>query len=139
MNEEGQLFNEIYMATGAVYPAYFPADIYSLYPDPNYPDAEGIRVSNNVGQNFENPARWLLYNNWTERTTFRVLTDLILEQDLRFITKGLSAKAMISLTTSYTRLSEKADQALPRWSIDWNRYDQGDTDIWNSLQSIARN
>lgn len=135
MNEEGQLFNEIYMATGAVYPAYFPANIYSLYPDPNYPDADGIRISNNVGQNFENPARWLLYNNWTERTTFRVLTDLILEQDLRFITKGLSAKAMISLTTSYTRLSEQADQALPRWSIDWNRYDQGDPDIWNSSSS----
>ena len=85
---QGQIFNEMYMASGAMFPAYFTEDIYSLYPDPNYPDVEGIRVANNTGQNWENPARHLLYNNWREDTEYRVLSDLILKQNLNFITKG---------------------------------------------------
>ena len=132
---QGQIFNEMYMASGAVFPAYFTEEDYSLYPDPNYPDVEGIRVANNTGQNWENPARHLLYNNWREDTEYRVLTDLLLNQKLDFITKGLSAKVMVSLTTSFQRMSERADQNLPRWSIDWDRYDAGDPNIWNSSQT----
>lgn len=132
---QGQIFNEMYMASGAMFPAYFTEDIYSLYPDPNYPDVEGIRVANNTGQNWENPARHLLYNNWREDTEYRVLSDLILKQNLDFITKGLSAKVMVSLTTSFDRMSESAEQSLPRWSIDWDRYDAGDPNIWNSSRA----
>ena len=132
---QGQIFNEMYMASGAMFPAYFTEDIYSLYPDPNYPDVEGIRVANNTGQNWENPARHLLYNNWREDTQYRVLSDLLLKQNLDFITKGLSAKVMVSLTTTFDRMSERATQNLPRWSIDWDRYDAGDPNIWNSSQA----
>lgn len=132
---EGQIWNEMYMASTGAYPAYFPADIYEKYPDPNYPDADELRIANNVGQNFENPIRHLLYNNWEQRSTYRVLTDLVLKQDLGFITKGLTAKVMASLTTTYYRISQTSSLALPRWSIDWNRYDAGDSNIWNSSQT----
>ncbi|MBQ7771654.1 MAG: TonB-dependent receptor [Bacteroidales bacterium] len=131
---EGQIWNEMYMASTIAYPAYFPADIYEKYPDPNYPDAEGIRIANNSGQNFENPIRHLLYNNWEQTSKYRILTDIVLKQDLSFITKGLSAKIMASLTTTYYRISQTSSQALPRWSIDWERYDAGDPDIWNSSE-----
>jgi len=131
-SNEGKFFNELYMVSPAAYPAYYPADIYETYPDVNYPNAEGIRIANNQGQNYQNPARHLLFNNWTENTTYRVLTDLVLNQDLGFITKGLSAKAMISLTTSYFRTSQEASQSLPLWYIDWMRYDNGEADYWIS-------
>lgn len=129
---EGQIFNEMYMASTGAYPAYFPADIYEQYPDPNYPNADELRVANNVGQNFENPIRHLLYSKWERTTTYRVLSDVVLKQDLGFITKGLSAKVMASLTTSYYRIAQTADQALPRWSINWDRYDAGDPNIWDT-------
>lgn len=132
LSNEGKFFNELYMVSPAAYPAYYPADIFKTYPDPNYPDADEIRIANNRGQNYENPTRHLLYNNWTENTTYRVLTDLVLNQDLGFITKGLSAKAMVSLTTSYYRTSQDASQELPLWYIDWTRYDEGNPNIWIS-------
>ena len=131
----GQLFNEIYMASGSVYPAYFPESIFELYPDPNYPDASGIRLASNAGQTFENPMRHLLYSTWSQTTNHRLGTDAVLTQNLDFITKGLSAKATLSLTSVYVRTSEEASQNVPQWSIDWNRVDQGIADVWNSTST----
>ena len=128
----GSFFDQMYMASGAMFPAYWPADIYDQYPDPNYPDASGIRLSSNAGQSTNNPYSYLLYNQWLQNTLYRVMTDLSLKQDLSFITKGLSAKATVSLTSSYQRVSESANQTLPLWSIDWDRYDLGAADIWNT-------
>ena len=128
----GSFFDQMYMASGALFPAYWPADIYEQYPDPNYPDASGIRLSNNAGQSVNNPYSYLLHNQWIQNTQYKVLTDLAIKQDLSFITKGLSAKATVSLTSSYQRKSESADQTLPLWNIDWDRYDLGAADIWDT-------
>ena len=128
----GGIFNSMYMSTGALYPAYWPSDIYDLYPDPNYPEASGIRLSGNQGQVYSNPYNFLLYSQWQQTTTYRILSDLTLKQDLGFITKGLSAKAMVSLTTSYSRYSQEGDQSERRWTINWDRYDLGDSNIWDS-------
>ena len=132
---QGGVFNTMYMSTGLKYPAYWPEDIYELYPDPNYPDAHGVRLSNNAGQNYENPYRYVSDSQWNQYTTYRILSDLVLNQKLDFITKGLSAKAMISLTSTFERTSQTGSQTVPRWDIDWNRYDAGVADIWNSSSS----
>ena len=133
-NEPG-VFNTMYMATGLKFPAYWSEDIYELYPDPNYPDASGIRLSNNAGQNYENPYMFLMNNQWKQVTSYSIISDLALTQKLDFITKGLSAKAMISLTSRYDRTSQSGNQTVPRWEIDWDRYDAGAADIWNSTST----
>lgn len=131
----GGIFNTMYMATGAKYPAFWPEDIYSTYPDPNYPDAHGIRLADNAGQNYKNPYIFILNSQWRQTSTYRLFSDLVLNQKLDFITKGLSAKATVSLTSAYSRESQNGSQTYPYWSIDWNRYDLGVADIWNSSRS----
>lgn len=127
-NNEGGLFNQMYMWSGFDVPAYYPADIYSNYPDPNYPDASGIRLANT-------PYQFIAKSQWEQQTTYTVMTDLVLNQKLDFITQGLSAKAMVSITNSYYRISTKGDHVEPVWTIDWSRYDLGEADIWNNDQA----
>lgn len=133
----GQIFNTVYMATGAVYPAYFPSDIYSLYPDPNYPDASENRLASSAGSNFQNPMVYLMTPSWLQETSNRLTTDLVLTQKLDFITKGLSAKVTASMSSIYKRNSQYSSTSIPSWSIDWNRYDLGDADIWNTSSTDA--
>ena len=135
----GTLFSTMFQATGAVYPAYFPEDIYELYPDPNYPDAHERRLASSAQANFENPMRYLLFSKWYETTTNKINTDLQLTQNLDFITKGLSAKVLASMTSSYSRNSQNATNTEREWSIDWARYDLGVADIWNTSASDVSN
>lgn len=129
-NNEGGLFNQMYMWSCFDVPAYYPEDIYEKYPDPNYPDAEGIRLANN-------PYAFIAKSQWEQQTSYTIMTDLVLNQKLDFITKGLSAKAMVSITNSYYRISSKGNYSEPIWTIDWNRYDLGVADIWNNDLSAA--
>ncbi len=133
----GQIFNTVYMATGAVYPAYFPSDIYAEYPDPNYPDASEDRLASSAGSNFQNPMVYLMTPSWLQETTNRLSTDLVLKQKLDFITKGLSARLTASMTSTYNRKSQYSSTTIPSWSIDWNRYDLGESDIWNTSSTDA--
>lgn len=133
----GQIFNTVYMATGAIYPAYFPSDVFSLYPDPNYPDASENRLASSAGSNFENPMVYLMTPSWLQTTSNRLVTDLTLNQKLDFITKGLSAKATASLSSVYSRNSQYSSTTIPSWSIDWKRYDLGEKDIWNTSSADA--
>jgi len=131
----GGIFNTMYMSTSALYPAYWPAEIFEEYPDPNYPNANSYRIADNQGQTYMNPVFQLLVSQWRETTTYRVLTDFVLDQKLDFITKGLSAKATFSLTSAYARYSEVGSQSEPRWNINWTRYDMGLADIWDSTSA----
>lgn len=126
----GQIFNTMYMATGGIYPAYFPSSIYEQYPDPNYPDVNENRIASSAGANFDNPMIYLMDPKFTETTTIKLNTDLILNQKLDFITKGLSARVHASLTSVYARESHEGSMTIPRWQIDWTRYDNGYADIW---------
>ena len=133
----GQVFNTAYMATGAVYPAYYPASIFEQYPDPNYPDAHEMRLANanGNGSTYDNPMKFMMTPSWLQTTQHKVSTDVILNQKLDFITKGLSAKITGSLTTAYSRNSEKAAISIPQWNILWDQYDLGQTNIWNSTSA----
>ena len=133
----GEIFNTAYMATGAVYPAYFPASIFELYPDPNYPDANEMRLTNASGNGatYNNPMTFLMNPSWLQTTQHKVSSDIILNQKLNFITKGLSAKATVSLTSTYSRDSEKASITIPKWNILWDQYDLGLANIWNSTSA----
>lgn len=104
----GTVFSTAFQATGAVFPAYFPSDIYEQYPDPNYPDASGIRLASEAGANFKNPMNYLLNASWNQTTTHKLITDLELKQNFDFVTKGLSARVLASLTSTFSRASQTA-------------------------------
>lgn len=137
----GKVFSTAYMATGAVYPAFYPENIFELYPDPNYPDASERRLARATGNGatYDNPMNFLFTPSWLTTTLHKVTTDAVLNQKLDFITKGLSAKATVSLTSAYSRISEKSATTIPQWSIMWEQYDLGQTNIWNSTEASTEN
>lgn len=124
------LFSTIYQSPTITFPAYYTEDALKQYPDPNYPDASGIRVGANQGSKYENPYSALADPDYVKNVTNRLMMDIILTQKLDFITVGLSANAKFGLTSSYARVSQKASTNFAKWNINWNAYDAGNTDIW---------
>lgn len=117
------LFGTMFMATGALYPSYYPEEALALYPDPDYPDYKGWRVSGNQGSAFDNPYSYLVIPDYKTSSMTKLATDLHISQKLDFITKGLSLTGKLSITTAYTRLAEQTVTSIPKWDIDWNLVD----------------
>lgn len=130
---EGSFFATAYMASGLMYPGYFTEEALKQYPDPNFPDATGIRLARKVGTGTAaNPLTNMVNDSWAETTKYTINSDLILKQDLNFITKGLSFDAHVSLSTITQRASNTVSggTSFPVWEIDWVAYDAGEKDIW---------
>ena len=120
-----KLFSTMYTASGVMYPAYFPDEILTLVPDPNYPGETGIRVGSNNGAYVANPYYYIMYDSYQTSVINRLNTDAILRQNLDFLTKGLYVQAKASLTTQFLRYSKNATQAYPTYDINWSNYDAG--------------
>lgn len=129
------LFTQMYMASPAMFPAYYPASVMEDIPDLDYPGVVEDRLAQ-VGTAYtDNPYTTLARGNFLQTTTNRLNTDLILNQKLDFITKGLSVKTLISLTSVFSRYSQKGTQSLPVYRIDWDVYDAGVLNPWTSTES----
>ena len=127
------LINMFYSASPMQYPAYFPDWALEEIPDWDYPDASGKRLvnSNDYGTYFRNPYTELNYPNFTQTTRNKLFTDVILKQDLGFITEGLSIQAKASLSSYFSRVSQKTeDEKIPTYRIDWDYYDSGLSNPW---------
>lgn len=124
------LFSTMYQAPSVSYPAYYPAWALGYYPDPDYPTAEEIRIADNQGCVYENPYSYLMDADYRSTMTNRLMTDVILKQDLNFITKGLSFSAKVGLTSNYSRIAKQADQQQLRWDIVWDAVDLGNPQVW---------
>ena len=124
------LFNMMYSASPMMYPAYYPAWVLEEIPDTDYPDASGGRLSSPRTAYFGNIRTSLSTGEFEQITDNKLYTDINFEQKLDFITKGLSVKANVSLSTYYSRISQTATNSNPTFYIDWNRYDAGDGNPW---------
>lgn len=132
-SNDGTIFATAYMASGLMYPGYFTEEALKQYPDPNFPDAAGVRLAQKVGTgSAANPMTNILNDNWSEDTKYTINSDIILKQNLDFITKGLTADMTVSLSTITTRASNASSGGVnyPQWRIDWTAYDAGESDIW---------
>ncbi len=125
-----KLFNYIYSASPMMYPAHFPAWVLEEIPDTDYPDASGERYSSSKTAYFGNPYPNLAKGSFEQVTSNKLYTDLVLNQDLSFILKGLSLKANASFSTYFSRISQTAEMAIPSFYIDWDRYDSGEGNPW---------
>lgn len=124
------LFTNMYNASPMMFPAYFNESALELIPDTDYPDASGIRLSDSNGSYASNPYSLLANGDFQQTTTNRLNTDLTLNQKLNFITKGLSLKATVSLTSSWAKYSQEGSTAYPTYRIDWDAYENGGSNPW---------
>ena len=81
-------------------PAIYPAWVLEQIPDLDYPDATGERIHWGTGYQ-ENPLYFFLKQQYTETIGTKLFSDIILNQQLSRITKGLSIKGKVSYNTYY--------------------------------------
>ena len=130
-----KLFTEMYRASPMMFPAFYPSWVLEQFPDANYPNLVADRLAQNNGAYTNNPYNTLSSGNFTQTTTNRLNTDIVLNQKLDFITKGLSFKAMASLTSVFSRISQKGEQSYPQYRLDWDVVDSGSGNPWVSTES----
>lgn len=123
-SSQSNLWEAIFVQSTAKYPAYYPAELLEMIPDPDYPDAKGIRLAKSTDTR-ENPYAMLQQGIFNESTTSRLFTDLILNQDLGMITKGLSASAKVSVSTQYANTSLTGNRSVPLYTFDVGKYEGG--------------
>lgn len=124
-------FSTMYQAPTVSYPAFYPDWALSKYPDPNYPDADEVRISGNQGATYSNPYAMLMDPDYAQTMQNRLMTDVILTQKLDFITEGLAIKGKFGLTSTYSRIGKQVNVSYPSWDINWDMMDNGGSDVWN--------
>lgn len=134
-SNSSELFSTMYQSPGITFPAFYSAKALELYPDPDYPDWKGNRIADNQGLAYENPYSFLSDPSFRETMTNRLMTDIILDQKLDFITKGLSVKLKTGLTSLYTRIAKDVNMSNPRWDINWDAVDAGTDNPWITSSS----
>ena len=114
-------WRNLYSTSPARFPAYFPEWVLEEVPDLNYPDATGMRLAQAFGEYTGNPYTSLNSSNFNEYTSSKLYTDVILNQQLDFITEGLSFKGKASLSTYYRNRSLYADYDWPEYRLDYEK------------------
>jgi len=119
----------LYGSSPSKYPAYYPAWVLEEIPDPDYPDATGIRYSTN-NEYFDNPYNTFYSGSFNKTVTSKLFTDLLFSQKLDFITKGLALKSKVSLSTSFQNLALTTDYTFPNYSINWDNVGKSGVNPW---------
>lgn len=130
---ESDFFAYMYGASPMMYPEYYPEWILSEIPDTDYPEASGIRYPGKNNAYYPNVVSELSTGAYSKTTGTQIFSDLIVEQKLDFITKGLSVKGTASLTTNIARVSEQISKHIPLYVLDWNIYDSGTMNPWKEI------
>jgi TonB-linked SusC/RagA family outer membrane protein len=108
----------LYGSAPGTTPAFFPDWVLQEVPDLNYPNASGMRYATNSDY-FKNPYNTFFSGSYNKSLTSKLFTDVMLNQKLDFITKGLVFKSKVSLSTSFKNLVSTADYNFDNYSIVW--------------------
>lgn len=111
----------LYATSPGRFPAYFPAWVLEQVPDLDYPDATGSRLAASFGEYSGNPYTSLYSGSFNKYLDSKLFTDITLNQDLDFITKGLSFKGKVSLSTYYKNRVLYADFSFPQYILDYSK------------------
>ena len=117
----------------ARFTANFPAWVLQEVPDLDYPDATGMRRAAPFGERWGNP--YTNFNNgmFSNYTGSRVFTDLILDQKLDKILKGLSIKGKVSLSTYYNITSKYSEYSMPQYYLNYDDIGKVGVNPWERL------
>ena len=116
-------WRSLYATTPASFPAAWPAwlleDKVNGIPDIDYPDATGERLALKLNGFTQNPYTQLAQGNFNKYLNSKLFTDIVLDQKLDFITKGLSLKGKVAFSTYYNTRTLYADYTRPEYKINW--------------------
>ena len=115
----GSPWRSLYSTSPAVFPAYFPAWVLEQVPDPDYPNDKGIRRAANTGQFNGNPYTGLNSGQFNQDLDSKLFTDLVFDQKLDFVTKGLSFGGKVALSTFYVNRILTASQSFPEYQLNY--------------------
>jgi TonB-linked SusC/RagA family outer membrane protein len=119
----GTDWRQIYNVGPARFPAYFPDWVLQQVPDLSYPDATGMRFAApfGTGQYVANPYTTIMQGSFNNYTDSKLFTDLILDQKLDGILKGLSVRGKVSLSTYYNHQTLTSTYASPTYQLYYDR------------------
>lgn len=112
-------WRNLYSTGPARFPAYFPAWLLKEVPDPDYPNEVGIRLANQMGEYTGNPYTSLNSGQFNQDLDSKLFTDLLLDQKMDFVTKGLSFTGKIALSTYYRNRILTASQTFPEYQLNY--------------------
>lgn len=121
----GFSWKDLYFTSGSRFPAYFPEWVLKDVPDIDYPNATGIRLSEALGEHHNNPYTTLNSGSFNKYLDSKLYTDLIIDQKLDFLVKGLSVKGKVALSTYYNHRALYTDQTFPRYQIYYENIGTG--------------
>jgi TonB-linked SusC/RagA family outer membrane protein len=113
-------WRNLYSTGPARYPAYFPAWVLDQVPDPDYPDDRGVRMAMNFGEYTGNPYTSLHTGQFNQDLNSKLFTDMLLDQKLDFITKGLSFNGKVALSTYYRNRILTANPSFPDYQLTYD-------------------
>ena len=114
-------WRNLYSTGPARYPAYFPAWVLQQVPDPDYPNDTGDRLAMNFGEFTGNPYTTMNQGTFNRYLDSKLFTDLILDQKLDFLTKGLSTRGKVSISTYYRNNSLNATYTFPQYQLNYDK------------------
>lgn len=132
-------WRDIFGASGVNYPAYYPAWMLEEYPDLYYPSASGDRLvatsaTGPYTKKRNNPYEVLNDGSFSRTNTMKLFSDIIFNQKLDFITKGLSVQGKVALSTQYAHQSLKSTYRQQTW-IFKPQYIGTDNNPWERFVS----
>lgn len=110
-------WRNLYSTGPSRFPAYFPAWVLEMVPDPDYPEDKGIRRAQAFGEYTGNPYTSLSQGSFNRDLGSRMFTDLIFKQQLDWLVKGLSANAKVSLSTYYNNRQLTLSYTYPDYQL----------------------
>jgi len=116
----GGQFELLNQTSGIRFPAYWPSWVLEEIPDVDYPNDKEWRRSTVIGEYTDNTYTRMMQPAFDRQLSSQLFTDLVLNQKLDFITKGLSINGKISFSTSYDVTQLSCGYNYPSYRLDWD-------------------
>lgn len=123
-------WRNLYSTGPARYPAYFPAWVLEQVPDPDYPNDKGARMAMNFGEYTGNPYTSLHTGQFNQDLDSKLFTDMLLNQKLDFITKGLAFSGKVALSTYYRNRILTANPSFPEYQLNYTDIGKPGVNPW---------
>jgi len=120
-NPNSSSWRNLYSTSGVRAPAFYPDWMLDAIPDLEYPNLRGDRLSVPLGEYTGNPYTTLHSGQFNKELGSTLFTDLVLNQKLDFITKGLSIGGKMSLSSYYRNRQVTGSQTFPEFILYWDR------------------
>lgn len=124
-------YRNLYSTSPARYPAYFPAWVLQQVPDPDYPNDTGIRLAASFGEYTGNPYNTMNSGSFDQYLDSKLFTDILVDQKLDGLIKGLTFKGKVSLSTYYRNQSLYASYSFPQYQLDYAKIGVSGANPWS--------